>query len=417
MASISKKGGNRVAPSTSRKLYWLAGVCLVLAFITGYALWYGRPQTIEQMIPIVTEKKLNCDVSLYCGGTEDDYQGTLTKAQLETMLTYFNGETLGRLLLNRSDISTQHQSTLPDGTARLYFWQNDTNERYELLLLEDSVVVCDLSHNKREAYSFSGGQEKQKELFWYLYAILAPESKKRTIASIHMDFDGDGDNDVVRVCTTPNLKRAEDASQVWIWDENLYHYTLEWERDGQLAAKTVLDGGKGDVYTEHPTVFMTQDQQGNQLVVVGVSTPFHGETETFEVYVVGWKEEAPIQLDIPEYTVQSTLDGTTAQVLVPETGNAEQLDLNWWLQQRNGQMVQDGKGVMIWPTAPSQADSICAVTQGVQGIRIAQYVWGDAHTDGMGWLLTYLTWNDEKPVVIDQYFSWRPQTVEEAMRE
>lgn len=349
------------------------------------------------------------------GGTGEEYKGTLSKAQLEALLTYFDGETLGRSLLRKPDTTTEQQSALSDGGTRLYFWQNATNERYELLLLKDCVVVGDLSNNRRETYSFSGGQTKQDDLFWYLYTILAPESKKQTITSIHMDFDGDGDNDVVKVCATPYLRQSEDST--WVWDESLYHYTLEWERDGQFVAKTALDGGNGSVYTTNPTIFMTQDQQGNPLVVAGLPTISSGGAGNLEVYVMGWEHESPIQREVPTYTVQGTLDGTTAQVFVPETGNAEQLDLNWWLKEKNRQIVQDESGAMVWPAAPSQADGICAVTQAVQGIRMAQYVWGIAHTDGMGWLITYLTWNNGKPVVVDQYFSWQSETAEEAMSE
>ena len=71
---------------------------------------------------------------------------------------------------------------------------------------------------------------------------------------------------------------------------------------------------------------------------------------------MGWEHESPIQREVPTYTVQGTLDGTTAQVFVPETGNAEQLDLNWWLKEKNRQIVQDESGAMVWPAAPSQAD-------------------------------------------------------------
>lgn len=412
---ISKKQGSRVAPSPSGKWYWLAGICLLFVVVIGVALWYVHPQQLEKVIPVLTQENINCDVSLYCGGTGEEYKGTLSKAQLEALLTYFDGETLGRSLLRKPDTTTEQQSALSDGGTRLYFWQNATNERYELLLLKDCVVVGDLSNNRRETYSFSGGQIKQDDLFWYLYTILASESKKQTITSIHMDFDGDGDNDVVKVCATPYLRQSEDST--WVWDESLYHYTLEWERDGQFVAKTALNGGNGSVYTTNPTIFMTQDQQGNPLVVAGLPTISSGGAGNLEVYVMGWEHESPIQREVPTYTVQGTLDGTTAQVFVPETGNAEQLDLNWWLKEKNRQIVQDESGAMVWPAAPSQADGICAVTQAVQGIRMAQYVWGIAHTDGMGWLITYLTWNNGKPVVVDQYFSWQSETAEEAMSE
>ena len=412
---ISKKQGSRVAPSSSGKWYWLAGICLLFVVVIGVALWYVHPQQLEKVIPVLTQENINCDVSLYCGGTGEEYKGTLSKAQLEALLTYFDGETLGRSLLRKPDTTTEQQSALSDGGTRLYFWQNATNERYELLLLKDCVVVGDLSNNRRETYSFSGGQTKQDDLFWYLYTILASESKKQTITSIHMDFDGDGDNDVVKVCATPYLRQSEDST--WVWDESLYHYTLEWERDGQFVAKTALNGGNGSVYTTNPTIFMTQDQQGNPLVVAGLPTISSGGAGNLEVYVMGWEHESPIQREVPTYTVQGTLDGTTAQVFVPETGNAEQLDLNWWLKEKNRQIVQDESGAMVWPAAPSQADGICAVTQAVQGIRMAQYVWGIAHTDGMGWLITYLTWNNGKPVVVDQYFSWQSETAEEAMSE
>ena len=412
---ISKKQGSRVAPSPSGKWYWLAGICLLFVVVIGVAIWYVHPQQLEKVIPVLTQENINCDVSLYCGGTGEEYKGTLSKAQLEALLTYFDGETLGRSLLRKPDTTTEQQSALSDGGTRLYFWQNATNERYELLLLKDCVVVGDLSNNRRETYSFSGGQTKQDDLFWYLYTILASESKKQTITSIHMDFDGDGDNDVVKVCATPYLRQSEDST--WVWDESLYHYTLEWERDGQFVAKTALNGGNGSVYTTNPTIFMTQDQQGNPLVVAGLPTISSGGAGNLEVYVMGWEHESPIQREVPTYTVQGTLDGTTAQVFVPETGNAEQLDLNWWLKEKNRQIAQDESGAMVWPAAPSQADGICAVTQAVQGIRMAQYVWGIAHTDGMGWLITYLTWNNGKPVVVDQYFSWQSETAEEAMSE
>ena len=204
---ISKKQGSRVAPSPSGKWYWLAGICLLFVVVIGGVLWYAHPQPLEKVIPVLTQENMNCDVSLYCGDTEGEYKGTLTKAQLETLLTYFDGETLKRSIFKKTDAATEQRSTVSDGTTRLYFWQNNTNERYELLLLRDCVIVGDLSHNQRETYSFSGGQTKQDDLFWYLYTIIAPESKKQTITSIRVDFDGDGDNDVVRVCASKAVRR------------------------------------------------------------------------------------------------------------------------------------------------------------------------------------------------------------------
>ena len=59
-----------------------------------------------------------------------------------------------------------------------------------------------------------------------------------------------------------------------------------------------------------------------------------------------------------------------------------------------------------WPVAPRQADEVCACGPAEDGILIAQYLWGAAHMDGMGWLVTQLSWDADEPVALEQRFCW-----------
>ena len=89
------------------------------------------------------------------------------------------------------------------------------------------------------------------------------------------------------------------------------------------------------------------------------------------------------------------MEGTTAHVVVPETGNAEDLDLNWWLSRQNAQTAPEAGQ----PGAPEQAGGICGVGPAEQGIQVIQPLWNRDQAEKMGWLVTQMCIRDRpRPV-------------------
>ena len=103
-------------------------------------------------------------------------------------------------------------------------------------------------------------------------------------------------------------------------------------------------------------------------------------------------------------------------MLVPETGNAEDLDLSWWLSRQNAQEGSGTDGAAQLPGAPELAGGICGVGPAEQGIRVAQPLWNRDQSVKMGWLVTQVTWKDREPAVVSQYFDWQAEAAEDVLR-
>ena len=99
-------------------------------------------------------------------------------------------------------------------------------------------------------------------------------------------------------------------------------------------------------------------------------------------------------------------------MVVPETGNAEDLDLNWWLSRQNAQTAPEAGQ----PGAPEQAGGICGVGPAEQGIQVIQPLWNRDQAEKMGWLVTQVTWKDREPAVVSQYFDWQAEAAEDVLR-
>lgn len=103
-------------------------------------------------------------------------------------------------------------------------------------------------------------------------------------------------------------------------------------------------------------------------------------------------------------------------MVVPETGNAEDLDLNWWLSRQNAQADPDTDGTVQQPGAPERAGEICGVGPAEQGIQVVQPLWNGEQTERMGWLVTQMTWKDREPAVVSQSFDWQAEAAEDVLR-
>ena len=106
-----------------------------------------------------------------------------------------------------------------------------------------------------------------------------------------------------------------------------------------------------------------------------------------------------------------------AQATVPETGCTETLDLDRWLEHCDERMperdpdaapgpVYNEDGALEWPAAPGQIDGPYHAEGADEGIVLRQYLYGTAHVDGMGDLVTTLSREDGQPVALDRRSEW-----------
>ncbi|MCI9567266.1 MAG: hypothetical protein HFF54_04905 [Lawsonibacter sp.] len=106
-----------------------------------------------------------------------------------------------------------------------------------------------------------------------------------------------------------------------------------------------------------------------------------------------------------------------AQATVPETGCTETLDLGRWLEHCDERMperdpdaapgpVHSEDGALEWPAAPGQIDGPYHAEGADEGIVLRQYLCGTARMDGMGGLVTTLSWEGGQPVVLDRRSEW-----------
>lgn len=98
-------------------------------------------------------------------------------------------------------------------------------------------------------------------------------------------------------------------------------------------------------------------------------------------------------------------------VFIDEPGSpypmvADRWELDHWLTQRGQSGVYHKDGSLSWPEAPRYADAPYRVEGLGNAIRLRQYLWGGSHVDGMGDLVTELTWKNGQIMVLKQYMDW-----------
>ena len=258
------------------------------------------------------------------------------------------------------------------------------------------------------SYSLSGGQVFQEELTGVVYELVRP--KAETVGTVYADLDGDGSDETVRLCAEETVEPDESGVPLVTDEAALRPYRLETEVDGRAAACAL--GDAGERYEGVARLFVTADRAGAPVIVAGLSE--EGESGELAVYALSWDSGTGsfVRLEAPRYSIQGLLEGTTAHVVVPETGNAEDLDLNWWLSRQNAQTAPEAGQ----PGAPEQAGGICGVGPAEQGIQVIQPLWNRDQAEKMGWLVTQVTWKDREPAVVSQYFDWQAEAAEDVLR-
>jgi len=249
------------------------------------------------------------------------------------------------------------------------------------------------------------------------------------VESWQVDVDGDGVDELVEL-------RAEkvyvgDESDRWVESsaDGMHPYTLVMTK-GEAVFERPLGRDNNDgklLYpwyysskaSEYTDICWTKDHSGNPVLALWFDTLSAGGAGNCDVYAVSFQDGKPAFLPVPEYGIEATLDEKTmiSQVTVPETGYTETLDLMEWLadlERRNREYGHDftfepiynEDGTLEWPVAPGSIDGYCYAERAEEGITLRQYVWGSAHMDGMGFLVTTMSWENGEVVVLDQYFDW-----------
>lgn len=215
------------------------------------------------------------------------------------------------------------------------------------------------------------------------------------VESWRADLDGDGTEELLEL-------RAEkfynyDGEFYWVEqnDPDLRPYSLSVTH-GETAAVFPL-APKDTLYfacywNNAPNgQFWTQDSTGLPVLVLWFDNMTQGGAGGIDVYAVGIRGGKPDLLPFPIYSIRSVPDeeSMTAQVTAVETGYTETLDITQY------------------PSAPVGIDRPYCVEQTPEGILLRQYIFGGGgHGDGMGDLVTALTWKNGWPVILEQHFQW-----------
>lgn len=246
-----------------------------------------------------------------------------------------------------------------------------------------------------------------------------------------VDMDGDGVEELVELRAEKAYYGSETEPEQWleVTDYGLHPYTVVVTK-GETVYELPLGRDGNDDTPLYPWYFSpedsertgagwTTDRSGNPVLALWFDTISAGGAGRIEVYAAAFQGDEPVLLPIPEYGVDAVLNEETmlAQVTVPETGYTETLDLNRWLESYDKQMKQwnpdatpgpvyNEDGTLEWPAAPGQIDDFHHAESAEEGIVLRQYLYGTVHMDGMGDLVTTLSWEDGQPVVLDQRFQW-----------
>lgn len=241
-----------------------------------------------------------------------------------------------------------------------------------------------------------------------------------------VDMDGDGADELVELRAEKAYFGNESGSGQLFEGKGMHPYKLVVTR-GETVHELPLgweDNGSPPLSPyywdeERTGRSWTRDRAGRPVLVLWFDTISAGGAGNIDVYAVALQDGEPVLLPVPMYGIQATLDEETmiSQVTVPETGCTETLDLMEWLaiqERRNREHGHDytfepiysEDGALEWPAAPGHIDGFYHAEKADEGILLRQYIWGSAHVDGMGALVTTLSWENGEAVVLDQHFDW-----------
>lgn len=245
-----------------------------------------------------------------------------------------------------------------------------------------------------------------------------------------VDLDGDGADELVELRAEKVYYGNETEPDKWFenTDFGLHPYTLVVTA-GDTVSEYPLGRDSNDgpllrpmyfpLDSQFSSAFWSEDRDGRPVLIVCFDNMSQGGAGGIDVYVFTSLNGELTFLPVPEFGVEATLDQDVmlSQVTVPETGYTETLDLMQWLEnleKRNREYGHDftfepsynEDGTLEWPVAPGNIDGFCAAEQAEDGITLWQYLYGSAHVDGMGYLVTAMSWENGEAVVLDQYFDW-----------
>lgn len=247
-----------------------------------------------------------------------------------------------------------------------------------------------------------------------------------------VDMDGDGADELVELRAEKLYSPVESGSDTWEEDTQFptRFCTLVvtkgeavWEQPigRESNEQPITTGGWFFPLGEHRSeAVWTRDGAGNPILVLWTDSMGTGGMGGIYVYAYAF-QNGIVSLPVPHYGMKATLDQETmtAQVTVPETGYTEVLDLNQWLADYQRDSDEHGfdftfeplyeDGALTWPTQPRNIDGIYYAEPAEQGLVLRQFISGSSHADGMGDLVTAITWEDSQAVVLDQYFDWNPK--------
>lgn len=256
----------------------------------------------------------------------------------------------------------------------------------------------------------ANSQPEQKPVF-----IDEPGSPYPMVADRwELDLDGDGVKELVRLRAEKFYSQNEtDGDDSWyeIVDGCPHPYTLlvtkaEQTLEYPLGWTSNATPPYQACYWGRSELFPIQDQDGQTVLVLGMESPSAGGRGSVVVYPLTYADGAIKQLDIMRYHIESVQQNMQARITVKETGYTQTLDLNHWLTQRGQSGVYNKDGSLSWPEAPRYADAPYRVEGLGNAIRLRQYLWGVSHVDGMGDLVTELTWKNGQITVLKQYMDW-----------
>lgn len=247
-----------------------------------------------------------------------------------------------------------------------------------------------------------------------------------------LDMDGDGAEELVELRAEKVYDPTKPQSKLWAeYTQSPAHFcTLVvtkgeevWEQPigRESNEQPITTGGWFFPLGEHRSeAVWTRDRTGNPVLVLWTDTLGNGGMGGIYVYAYAF-QNGIVPLPVPNYGMKASLDqeAMTAQVTVPETGYTEVLDLNQWLADYQRRSDEHGynftyepiyeDGVLTWPTQPRLIDGVYYAEPAEQGLVLRQFISGSSHADGMGDLVTAITWEDGQAVVLDQYFDWNPK--------
>lgn len=225
---------------------------------------------------------------------------------------------------------------------------------------------------------------------------------------IRTDMDGDGYEETVEVFSKEYKFTANDGEEII-----RRHPWVRVEYDGGTVEESL-----GSI-TVYETKMYELDGPSSSQKLIAIAFDVGGTGQGLRaLFAISYDQGAVSFMPMPEFFWDFNIEGKGTYGIKAEAKlmnnyeaeiTCDETAYTGKLKAASSQDFYDADGVLAEESSPVEIDGICEVLEsesnGKRCLELAQYIWGPSHADGIGFLFSRLTWEDDEYKIIDQRVS------------